>query len=424
MRVIIILFLSFYANAQVGLNTSIPQGVFHIDSKTNNNKNIKPEENQQADDIVVLFDGTTGIGTTTPNHSSILDLNVDNLPDGDKKGFLPPRLNLKSLDDIQTIQNPAEGLLVYNLDEYNTLNFKGYLFWNGNKWQKINLKTEITPEVSQLKCNEITIKPKTFTRGVIYNGEIHVPYKKGNQAYYKALSIGPINGLTATLPSGRLNAGNGILKFKVSGIPDFNNDNIFEFNVDFLENNCPLTLREQIPNSIKEFTYYKSSPVNASLTKTWLSDNTSVDNNLPILDGKIQLDAYFKSNSLVMGNYSVIPAIVNISSSPVKIWYSTISGWGNFGYANYILPSKPTSGKSFVYLDNEIYSNTGVDHHTNMNNLASTSGNNSQGEFFHVDILLENKLYRVRYFFVVDNLNNTNNSDDIRNLYLSVQQLY
>ncbi|MGB0870442.1 MAG: hypothetical protein ACPGSD_12665 [Flavobacteriales bacterium] len=67
--------------------------------------------------IVVLFVTKSfsqiGIGTTTPHHSSILEVNSTN------KGFLPPRLNLAQK---LAIQNPAQGLIIYNLD-YHCLEF-------------------------------------------------------------------------------------------------------------------------------------------------------------------------------------------------------------------------------------------------------------------------------------------------------------
>ncbi|MGB1296248.1 MAG: hypothetical protein ACPG6V_12295 [Flavobacteriales bacterium] len=48
-----------------------------------------------------------GIGTTTPHASSILEVNSTS------KGFLPPRLTSVNRDNIN---NPAEGLMIYNTD--------------------------------------------------------------------------------------------------------------------------------------------------------------------------------------------------------------------------------------------------------------------------------------------------------------------
>ncbi len=59
----------------------------------------------------------TGIGTTAPDTSSVLDITSTN------KGFLPPRV--ASVNDIS---NPVKGLVVY--DEYNN----GIRFYNGTDW--------------------------------------------------------------------------------------------------------------------------------------------------------------------------------------------------------------------------------------------------------------------------------------------------
>lgn len=56
------------AYGQVGINTTNPQGVFHIDGNKNNPTTGVPTTGQQADDFTVLSDGKTGIGTTTPTN--------------------------------------------------------------------------------------------------------------------------------------------------------------------------------------------------------------------------------------------------------------------------------------------------------------------------------------------------------------------
>ena len=72
----------------------------------------------------------TGIGTTTPDPSSKLDVSSTN------KGFLPPRVTLTSTTDITTIPNPVTALLVYNTG--NNVNLSaGYYYWNGTAWTKI-----------------------------------------------------------------------------------------------------------------------------------------------------------------------------------------------------------------------------------------------------------------------------------------------
>lgn len=60
-----------------------------------------------------------GIGTTTPDPSSILDI------ESTTQGFLPPRMTTA---EINAITNPAEGLFVYNLDN------NCFKFYNGTTW--------------------------------------------------------------------------------------------------------------------------------------------------------------------------------------------------------------------------------------------------------------------------------------------------
>ncbi len=72
-----------------------------------------------------------GINVPIPDNSAVLELNATN------KGFLPPRIALKSTTDDTTIVSPATGLLVYNTGTVGTgitaVN-PGYYYWNGNQW--------------------------------------------------------------------------------------------------------------------------------------------------------------------------------------------------------------------------------------------------------------------------------------------------
>ncbi|WP_028374790.1 hypothetical protein [Leeuwenhoekiella sp. MAR_2009_132] len=72
-----------------------------------------------------------GIGTTTPDQSSILDLSASN------KGFLAPRINLTSTTNasIDGINANANGLMIYNTNASLTGgNGVGYYFWDGSTW--------------------------------------------------------------------------------------------------------------------------------------------------------------------------------------------------------------------------------------------------------------------------------------------------
>lgn len=72
-----------------------------------------------------------GINVPAPDNSAVLELSAAN------KGFLPPRITLKSTTDNTTITNPATGLLVYNTATDGTgiaTVTPGYYYWNGAKW--------------------------------------------------------------------------------------------------------------------------------------------------------------------------------------------------------------------------------------------------------------------------------------------------
>lgn len=130
MKTIILLITNFAfvsMFSQVGVNTSNPQGVFHVDGAKDNAATGVSTAAQQSNDFIVSTDGSVGIGTNTPNSSAILDVNVDGLPSGSKKGFLGPKVALDSYTDQMTISSPATGLLVYNLGT-GGLTYSGYVF--------------------------------------------------------------------------------------------------------------------------------------------------------------------------------------------------------------------------------------------------------------------------------------------------------
>ena len=77
----------------------------------------------------------TGIGTTTPNAASKLDVSSAD------KGFLPPRVALTATNTFAPVTGlsgasplaTAAGLLVYNTTSNNNVT-PGYYYWNGTSW--------------------------------------------------------------------------------------------------------------------------------------------------------------------------------------------------------------------------------------------------------------------------------------------------
>ena len=91
-----------------------------------------------------------GVGTRTP-YSSALDLDVSNLPNGQKKGFLLPKVALTGKQDTHTIHSPKTAMMVYNTHAAGSGDQQVYAnlvyVWTGSEWVPFsNL-----PEIRKLK---------------------------------------------------------------------------------------------------------------------------------------------------------------------------------------------------------------------------------------------------------------------------------
>ncbi|MBB4807836.1 hypothetical protein HNP38_003152 [Chryseobacterium defluvii] len=123
------LIISMLSYGQVGINTVNPQNTFHIDGAKDNATAGAPSTVQQANDFIVTSNGSTGIGTTIPNASAILDVNATD------KGILGPRIALTSATMLLSSNPNATGLLIYNTGPALPA---GYYFWNGTEWRVFN----------------------------------------------------------------------------------------------------------------------------------------------------------------------------------------------------------------------------------------------------------------------------------------------
>lgn len=414
--------------SQVGINTANPQGVFHVDGSKDNPITGKPTALQQTNDFVVTSNGSVGIGTVTPDISAMLDVNIDGLASGQKKGFLGPKVALTSRTDQTTIPSPAVGLLVFNLGTEG-LGYVGYVFWNGSEWRALDNSTLRPGTIGSLLCNGSKLSPSTYTANVPYTGTMNVPYTAGNGGTYPAQVIGPVNGLTATLSAGNFNAGAGTLSYTITGTPTVTSPTTTSFSLDIGGQTCTATVGAGDGIGLGELIYYKAS-LPAGPGNVWMSAYVP---DLPVLGGKLRLDAWFNvSSSAGPEAVTMFPRMVNVSSEPVKFWFSALTNVDRFNAANYLLaPSTPTgSGTSlapsaYVDLDNGIYYNLGYN-----DRLGSTtprtigSGSPWHQEVLTMDLSLDNQWYRVYYFPTVDNKNTVSTADDTREIYLSIQRLY
>ena len=91
---------------------------------------------------------SVGINTTSVDPSAIMEVKADTPGSPTKKGFLPPRLELKNQKDKTTVpitagtENNAKAMLVYNTK--NTYNFSqghvyadNYYYWLGDRWERM-----------------------------------------------------------------------------------------------------------------------------------------------------------------------------------------------------------------------------------------------------------------------------------------------
>lgn len=84
-----------------------------------------------------------GINTSSPDVTSVLEINASTKPGG----LLVPRVALQSKLDIITIKNPANGLVVYNtntsiIDPQQV--FANYLYtYNGTEWKKFSSRDDL-----------------------------------------------------------------------------------------------------------------------------------------------------------------------------------------------------------------------------------------------------------------------------------------
>lgn len=243
--------------AQVGILTENPQGIFNIDGKRDNPTTGVPTYVQQGNDFVVLETGATGIGITTPNAYSMLDVVADN------KGILAPRVNLASTtydlnaDSDGNVSNQPQGLLVYNTG---TTLPKGYYYWNGTEWLVFDSSTVIPGEIGSLVCASATLSPGGYKTGVPYLGNLKVPYIGGNGGSYQPGNSVTLHGLTFTLRAGKLEYGEGEMVFSVVGTPDTNSDFLLDLTqaqIPFLAagQDCQATITNQTSADIKTLAF-------------------------------------------------------------------------------------------------------------------------------------------------------------------------
>ena len=165
--------------------------------------------------IFTTVQAQVGIGTETPHSSTMLDIVASD------KAFLGPQIALTSTTDIVTIENPAEGMLVYNTTIAASENLDtGYYFWDGATWQPTGVgnRTNIvsdgvipsilgyTPTGYNESQTEIMVNGTTFNRVGCKvwsgNGHRYCAYKSGENGSYTPPPFGIGTGTVVTGANG------------------------------------------------------------------------------------------------------------------------------------------------------------------------------------------------------------------------------
>ncbi|PTT43229.1 hypothetical protein DBR28_00915 [Chryseobacterium sp. HMWF028] len=403
------------AFGQVGINTQNPQGIFNIDGAKNNAATGTPTAAQLKDDFIVTASGSTGIGTA-PDASAILELNVNQLASGSKKGFLAPRVALTAYNDTATIPSPATGLLVYNLGTVPTFTFVGYVYWDGIQWRALDNNSLQPGTISGLDCANATLNPTTYTSGTPFSGTMSVPYTGGNAGIYAAQTIGPINGLTATLPQGNFVQGSGTLNYTISGTPTVSSPNTTTFPLSIGGQSCSATVglgKVLAPGEYQFFTYtLPASYVGLLSTQVGGSYNA-------ILGGKVKLDLNFTADSNQgSGAVTYNPRLVNVFSANIKVWYAALSSVDRYRRSNILL-----APGGYIETDNGIYLNYGDNMNSSSAPTVAMTGTDDSMEIETIDLLVDAIWYRIIVYVSVDNLNDATVANNIRRVFMTAQRM-
>lgn len=289
--------------------------------------------------------GSLAVGSLAANAYSKLDVSSSN------QGILIPRVNLTSYtldlnsDGDGLVSNQPVGLIIYNSGSTFPA---GLYFWNGIEWRGFNNSTTGPGAIGSILCTDITLTPNTYVNGSPYSGTMTVPYTGGNGGAYSAQSIGPINGLTATLLAGNFNNGSGSLTYTVSGIPTVTSPSATNFSINIGGQTCTASVGSgslAIGQSISA-TY---SVPNATATPLAFLLSTYVTANgltpLPVIDG-LQIDLAGYDGTFYR------PRIYNVSPSNQLVSYQTFATQVNENKTSLNLTLTTSGTSQYAEVDN------------------------------------------------------------------------
>ncbi|WP_374465722.1 hypothetical protein [Chryseobacterium sp.] len=250
----------------------------------------------------------------SPDASAILDMSLVS-----GKGILVPQVSLVSGTDQVTILNPKTGLLVYNTGSAG-LQYQGYVYWNGIQWRTFDNSSTSVGTLSGLNCNSASLTPSTYTAGTLYNGTLTVPYVGGDGGSYTAQTLGPVNGLTASISAGNFATGSGTLNYNIVGMPTVSSPNVTTFNLNIGGQSCSATVGNSVVIKNLEFAKNTTSPINS---------NTPTNSVTTLGNISIRMNA---TNANANGN--LFDLRLNGFSDHITVWRE-VAGGGGTNYDNW-----------------------------------------------------------------------------------------
>ncbi len=170
----------------------------------------------------------TGISTTTPHESAVLDLTVNG------KALL-----LSRMQNTAAISNPKNGMIIYDKSSNCIKSYENNA-WSGCIYTSLG-------KISGIDCSTITHNG-TLISGIpaenVYS-IINYTGGSGKKHYGQSVASTGVTGLTAVLDAGTLNSGNGTLLYKIIGTPA--SSGVADFAINIGGQSCTLTHSVTIP---------------------------------------------------------------------------------------------------------------------------------------------------------------------------------
>lgn len=232
-----------------------------------------------------------GIGTSKPDQSAVLDISSSN------KGLLMPRM---SLQQRNSIQSPAKGLIVYQTDM-----LSGFYFYDGAEWK---------PLVSETSANSVAADPNDWT----LNGNANA-----TATSFLGTPAGiPINFMIGTTRAARIDASNTSF-----GSAALNSNTTGFLNIAF---------------GLNALNANTTGNSNVSLGPNALSLNTTGNNNTAVGRNTLQKNT-IGGNNVALG---------------INALNSNTTGVANLGLGGAALYSNTTAGNNVGIGDNALFKTT------------------------------------------------------------------